>query len=148
MQGLPDSKAKHLPTPDTSSSTAELCELLVMDLFFFPGAGGRLEPYLLSVESRTSHILAFRMNNKTSEFLQTAIGRAVDFYAGYGHTVRIIKTDREANFISCEGFLHSRGVHMLRTGTGCHAKQAKRAIQTVKSNAPSGSIFPDLCTSI
>ena len=26
-------KAKHLRTPDTSSSTAELCELLVMDFF-------------------------------------------------------------------------------------------------------------------
>ena len=30
-------------------------------------------------------------------------------------------------------FLHLRGVYMLRTGTGCHAKQAERAIQTVKS---------------
>ena len=62
-------KAKHLPTPDTSSSTAELCEMLVMDIFFFPGAGGRMEPYLLSVESRTTHILVYRMINKSSEIL-------------------------------------------------------------------------------
>ena len=55
------------------------------------------------------------------------------FYTGHSHTVEVIRTDREANFISCEDFLHSRGVHMQRTGTGCHAKQAERAIQTIKS---------------
>ena len=126
-------KAKHLPTPDVSSTSAELGELLIMDLFYFPGAGGRVEPYLLSIESRTGHILVYRMTSKTSELLQTTIGRVLSFYTGHGHTVKIIRTDREANFISCEDFLLSRGVRMQRTGTGCHAKQAERAIQTVKS---------------
>ena len=104
-----------------------------MDLFFFPVAAGRMEPYLLSIESRTGHLQVHRMAAKTSELLQNAIGRVLAFYTGHGHSVKTIKTDREANFISCEEFLHERGVHMLRTGTGCHAKQAERAIQTVKS---------------
>ena len=118
-------KAKHLPTPDVSSTSAELGELLVMDLFYFPGAGGRMELYLLSIESRTGHSLVYRMSSKTSSALQSTIG--------HSHTVKVIRTDREANFISCEDFLLFRGVRMQRTGTGCHAKQAERAIQTVRS---------------
>ena len=119
-------KAKHLPTPDISSTSAELGELLTMDLFFFPGAAGRMK-------SRTGHLQVHRMAVKTSELLQNAIGRVLAFYTGHGHTVKTIKTDRDANSISCEEFLHERGVRTLRTGTGCHAKQAERAIQTVKS---------------
>ena len=85
-----------------------------MDLFYFSGAGGRMEPYLLSIESRTGHLLVFRMSSKTSSALQSAIGRILAFYTGHSHTVKVIRTDREANFISCEDFLHSRGVHMQR----------------------------------
>ena len=126
-------KAKQLPTPDVSSTSAELEEFLVMDLFYFPGAGGRMALYLFSIESRTGHLLVYRMSSKTSSALQSIIGRILAFYTGHSHTVKVIRTDGEANFISCEDFLLSRGVRMQRTGTGCHAKQAERAIQTVES---------------
>ena len=131
-------KAKHLPTPDISSTSAELGERLTMDLFFFPGAAGRMESYLLFIESRTGNLQVHRMAAKTSELLQNAIGRVLAFYTGHGHTVKTIKTDREANFISCEEFLHERGVCMLRTGTGCHAKQAERAKSSLAA-APSNA---------
>ena len=87
-----------MPTPDVSSTSAELRELLVMDLFFFPRAGGRIEP-------RTGHLLVYRMSLKTSSALQSTIGRILAFYIGHSHTVRVIRTDREANFFSWEDIL-------------------------------------------
>ena len=111
-------KAKQMPTSDVSSTSAELRELLIMDLFFFPGAGGRMEPYLLSIESRTERLLVYRMSFETSSALQSTIGRILAFYIGHSHTVRVIRTDREGNFISWEDILLSRGVCMQRTGTG------------------------------
>ena len=80
------------------------------------------------VEFRTTHIMVVRMAKKTTSELCPAISRIVNFYE-----VRYIRTDREPNLLSCEDFLLTLGIVMQHTGTNCHAKQAERAIQTLKS---------------
>ena len=87
--------------------SAELGELLLIDLFNFPGAGGRVEPYLLSIESQTGHILVYRVASKTSELLQTTVGCILAFYTGHGHTDRVPAPTRSShsaprNRVSCE----------------------------------------------
>ena len=57
----------------------------------------------------------------------------MNFYTGHGHKLRYIRTDREPNLLSCEDFLLTLGIVMQHTGTNSHAKQAERAIQTLKS---------------
>ena len=117
-----------------SNTTYALGELLVGDLFYFYGKRGKKEPYLIMVESRTTHIMVTRMAKKTTSELCPALSRIVSFYKGHGHTVKYIRTDREPNLLSCEDFLLTLGVVMQHTGTNCHAKQAERAIQTLKSH--------------
>ena len=107
--------------------------MFVMDIFFFYGVAGKKEPYLLSVESRTGHLLVSRMANKTVSSLLAAIHRYLNYYKGHGYVVETIRTDRETSLLACEPDLLARGVTMQRTGTASHAKQAERAIQTVKS---------------
>ena len=116
-----------------SSTSAPVGEMLVMDIFFFYGHAGKKEPYLLSVESRTGHLLVSRMANKTAATLLAVIHRFLNYYKGHGHAVKTIRTDRETALLACESDLLALGVAMQRTGTASHAKQAERAIQTVKS---------------
>ena len=54
-----------------SSVTYPLGHLLMMDIFY--GAAGRKEPYLISVESRTGHIVTARLPAKTTNVLSTTI---------------------------------------------------------------------------
>ena len=125
-------KSRQPSSQKVSSVTYPLGHLLMMDIFFFYGAAGRKEPYLISVESRTGHIVTARLPAKTTNELSTTIQDVVNFYKSKGHTVKLIRTDREANLLACEDFLSSIGVSMQRTGTGCHVKQAERAIRTIK----------------
>ncbi len=127
-------KMKQPSTPDFSSTTAGVGEMLVMDLFYFYGNSGRKEPYLLSIESRTGYISVAKMTSKTTDLLEHVIAKILSFFSSHGHTIKIIRTDREANFLSCLDYLASKGVTMQRTGTARHAKQAERAIQTVKAH--------------
>ena len=126
-------KSRQPSSLSPSSTSYEIGELLVMDIFFFYGIAGKKEPYLLSVESRTGHLLVSRMANKTLSTLIAVITRFLSFYSGRGFAVKIVRTDRETSLLACESSLHAFGVAMQRTGTASHAKQAERAIQTIKS---------------
>ena len=86
------------------------------------------------VESRTTHIMVARMAKKTTSELCPSLSRMVSFYKGHGHAVKYIGTDREPDLLSWEYFLLTLGVVMQYPGTNCHAKQAERAIQTLKSH--------------
>ena len=58
-------------------------------------------------ESRTGHIVTARLPAKTTNQLSTTIQDVVNFYKSKGHTVKLIRTDREANLLACEDFLLS-----------------------------------------
>ena len=62
--------------------------MLVMDTFSFYGHGGKKEPYLLSVESRTGHLHVYRKANKTAATLLAVIHRFLNYYKGHGHAVK------------------------------------------------------------
>ena len=93
----------------------------MMDTFFFYGATGRKEPYLISKEFRTGHIVTTRLPAKTTNELSTTIQDVVNFYKSKGRTVKLVRTDREANLLASEDILRSIGVSMQLTGTGCQA---------------------------
>ena len=57
---------------------------------------------------------------KTTNKFSTIIQDIVNFYKSKGHIHRP------------RGFLQSIGISMQRTGTGCHVKEAERAIRTIK----------------
>ena len=132
-KGCQMGKSKLPSSQPVATTTAGLGELLMMDIFFFYGAAGRKEPYIISVESRTGHIITARIPGKSADVLISVITGILNFYKSKRLVVKTIRTDREATLLACETALQALGVTMQRTGTGCHVKQAERAIQSVKS---------------
>ena len=84
-------KSRQPSSQRVSSVTYPLGHLLI---FFFYGASGRKEPYLISVESRTGHIVTARL--PTNE-RATTFEDIFNFYKFKGHSVKLIRTDHEAN---------------------------------------------------
>ena len=127
-------KSSQSSSQKVSSVTYSPGHLLMMDIFFSYGAAGRKEPYLISVESPRGHIVNARLSAKITNELATTIEDIINIYKSKGHSAKLIRNDREAILLACEAFLQSTGVSLQRTGTGCHVKQAERAIRTIKDN--------------
>ena len=121
------------PSPPSSTPPPEtIGHTLHADIVFVRGAHNRKVPFLVTVESRTSYIVVAKMPSKTKEAVTTAIRNIVHKYASYQHTVRIIRSDREAVFTAAESDINALGVQLHRSSPDRHEKRCERTVRTIR----------------
>jgi len=108
-------------------------------------------PILVSIDEASNCILAYDLKgNKSSARLQQVLSKLEAAYLSYGHRIQNFYSDSEANFLSTEVYLNSRGIRLHHSLPGRHCALVERAIRTIKDRARAvmfslGYILPPIC---
>ena len=127
-------KITEAPSPEATSPPAAPYSMLHIDFFFVRGAGGKKQPYLISVEESTGHLVTVKCASRKLHDVVEAVLSVRNIYKGHGHVIKKVRSDREAAFIAMEPFLNASGIIVDRTSSGRHAKMAERQIRCIKDH--------------
>jgi hypothetical protein len=86
---------RHPKRVSQSPETTVIGEKLHIDLFYLKGKHGRMNPYLLSVDEATGHLITALLPARTTSVIKSALESVLDYYASHGHQVKHLYWDRE-----------------------------------------------------
>ena len=130
----------------TEARSNVIGERVYLDLAFVDRS-----PILVSIDEASNCILAYDLKGtKSSARLQQVMSKLEAAYLSYGHRIQNFYSDSEANFLSTEVFLNSRGIRLHHSLPGRHCALVERAIRTIKDRARAamfslGYILPPVC---
>jgi hypothetical protein len=122
--------------PAAPTSTAPpapaIADTLHTDIVFIADSGNRKIGHLISVEPNTGYTHLFKLPTKAEPDLLHAVKKVVDDYKKHGHTVRTIRSDREAVFTALTTDLSTMGVSIQQTPPEQHERRAERKVRELK----------------
>ena len=130
----------------TEARSNVIGERVYLDLAFVDRS-----PILVSIDEASNCILAYDLKGtKSSARLQQVMSKLEAAYLSYGHRIQNFYSDSEANFLSTEVYLNSRGIRLHHSLPGRHCAIVERAIRTIKDRARAamfslGYILPPVC---
>ena len=101
------------------------------DLMFYRGVGTE-RCYLVSVDDATGYVMVITLRAKGIASLENGFAIITGWYKHYGHEVKEIVTDSEANFVGLSAVMIKKGINMVQRAPEVHSKIAERAVRTVK----------------
>jgi hypothetical protein len=105
---------------------SEVGKIIHVDIFYIQGQVEKV-PFLMTVDEASGYMAALPMATKSKDHVIRALKAVVNAYSSYGHKVRRIVSDSEANLVSCAEDLGDLGVE--------HVAMAERGIRTLKEKA-------------
>ena len=145
--GCDQGKMTQSPHPASTEARSNVIgERVYLDLAFVDRS-----PILVSIDEASNCILAYDLKGtKSSARLQQVMSKLEAAYLSYGHRIQNFYSDSEANFLSTEVYLNSRGIRLHHSLPGRHCAIVERAIRTIKDRARAamfslGYILPPVC---
>ena len=131
-QGCDQGKMTQSSHPiSTESRSTIIGERVYVDLAFVDKY-----PILVSIDEASNCILAYDLKGtKNGARIQQVLSKLEAAYRSYGHRIQNFFSDSEANFLSTEVSLNSRGIHLHHSLPGRHCALVERAIRTIKDRA-------------
>lgn len=122
--------------PAAVSSTSEpplsIGQHVHCDIVFLMDASGRKMPYLFSVDGHTNYLCCAKMSSKAQAQLELHLMRIVNVYKLFGHTVTVIRSDKEHVFDSVRDFLAGHAIQLMQTSPESHERKVERQVRTVR----------------
>ena len=115
--------------PDAHGPLSEkIAELLHVDIYYVD-----LQPFLISIDDMRGFITVDRLSKgKSTPMLNASLDKIINKYTSFRHTVKKIRSDREAVFLATESHLNKQGVLYEKSAPGQHVGKVERAIRTLK----------------